>query len=158
MKDERTTNVYTDAQIRKYQELVEESEIAQKKADECKMEVSQTTQKLEVYAKILKNPAKKFILIGWKMFWHGIFIMIKADPSSDNAQFYTNLLNDYWKAKGKIDEVRKVLKSQREEYAECNIRAQQSHRKVQAYLVIFPDIDTAKLSVDMEEETEEEES
>ena len=143
MDEKKEMNVYTGAEVRKYLLLKQELDVAQTKTKEQWKKIHDLEKLIEIDEEVLDDAANKFIRLGWKIVWHGIFIKVDADPSSFEVASATEWLNKYWKAKSRISSLRSELKELngvQEKYCSDEAKAR---RKVSMYLELFPGIDSA---------------
>ena len=152
MKDEGTTNVYTEAEIRKYQELVEEMNDAKERMSNQAVNARVADKRLEECKAILSEAPKRIIQCGWKILWHGIFVKINADPDTREIRKETQWLNSYWEARDNFVLLRNEVDAQHDLQSKAIARCNEATRKVNMYLELFPGIDSAKLPVETEKE------
>jgi len=155
MKDERQkNNVYTEAEVRKYQELVNEKNAAQERMSDQSAKAQVANDQLKKCKSILSEAPKRIIQCGWKFIWHGIFVKINADPITSEVRKETHWLNSYWEAKDNIVRLRKEVDAQHDLKSKAVARCNEATRKVNMYLELFPGIDSVQLPAETGEKKE----
>ena len=156
-KDEKTkveSRLYTDDEIRRYQSFVEENKEKQKIFAESEDKLLEITKQVSKCRELLEKPAKRFIKLGWKTLWHGIFIGIGANPDSSELQELLKEGMEFWNARVNISrlcEEREII-SQQHNKAQSELYDVQE--KVRMYWKLFPGIESQKLSAETDENQE----